>query len=61
MGDRIGDIKAGAEASKDYVFDFNQDWNEANTYVYALAIDSEGFVNNMNICSIKGNSDYNRR
>jgi hypothetical protein len=59
VGDRVGDVKAGEEASKEYVFDVDAAWNLDNTYIYALAVDYQGFVNNMNRCGINGRSDYN--
>jgi hypothetical protein len=55
----VGDVKAGEEASKEYVFDVDAAWNLDNTYIYALAVDYQGFVNNMNRCGINGRSDYN--
>ena len=60
VGDRLGDLKAGEEVSKTYEFELDPEWNQDNTYVYALAIDYNGHVNNMNICKINGESDYNR-
>lgn len=60
MGDRLGDIKAGEEGSKDYKFAVDPAWNLDNTYIYALAIDHREAVNNMCICPVNGNTDYNR-
>ena len=60
MGDRLGDIKAGEEGSKDYEFAVDPAWNLDNTYIYALAIDHREAVNNMCICPVNGNTDYNR-
>jgi hypothetical protein len=58
-GDRLGQVAADAEASKEYVFDIDQVWNLENTFIYVLAIDAEGVVNNMNYCLINGGeSDY---
>lgn len=58
-GDRLGQVAADAEASKEYVFDIDPVWNLENTYIYVLAIDAEGVVNNMNYCLLNGGeSDY---
>jgi hypothetical protein len=58
-GDRLGQVAADAEASKEYVFDIDPVWNLENTFIYVLAIDAEGVVNNMNYCLINGGeSDY---
>ena len=58
-GDRLGQVAADAEASKEYVFDVDPVWNLENTFIYVLAIDAEGVVNNMNYCLINGGeSDY---
>jgi hypothetical protein len=62
-GDRIGDkiTAAGTELTADYEISVSSDWNLENTYVYVLAIDALGYVNNMNFCAITdGNSDFNR-
>lgn len=63
-GDRIGSkiISAGTEASADYEIVMDPEWNPENTYIYVLAIDSEGHVNNMNHCLLNGGeSDYRRK
>lgn len=58
-GDRLGQVAADTEASKEYVFDIDPVWNLENTYIYVLAIDAEGVVNNMNYCLLDGGeSDY---
>ena len=58
-GDRLGQVAADAEVSKEYVFDVDPVWNLENTYIYILAIDAEGVVNNMNYCLINGDeSEY---
>ena len=59
-GDRMGDIDSGSEASQSYEGDVDAAWNLENTYVYALAINAEGHVNNMNVCLIGQSSDYKR-
>lgn len=60
MGDRLGDVEAGKEVTKSYEINMDSDWNPEETYVYALAIDADGTVNNVNVCKVGGNSDYNR-
>ena len=57
-GDSWGEIEAGTEITKIYEFDVDPVWNLDNTYIYALVIDDECGVNNMNICEIEGESDY---
>ncbi len=55
-----GRIKAGEEASKTWNVEIDSKWKIEDTYIYALVIDKDGYVNNMNVCHIEnGNSDYN--
>ena len=49
-----GKIAAGQEAVKKWTVDIDKRWVLANTAVYALALDSNGYVNNMNVCAIDG-------
>ena len=49
-----GIIAAGKEASKEWTVDVDRKWVLENTEIYALALDAEGHVNNMNVCSIMG-------
>ena len=61
-GDRIGSqvTPAGTELVADYKIAIDSAWNLDNTYIYVLALDSDGHVNNMNHCVINGgNYDYN--
>ena len=60
MGDRLGDIKDGEEGTRSYEFEMNPAWNPDNTYIYALAINFNGHVNNMQICKVGDTADYNR-
>lgn len=60
LGDRLGDLKAGEEVTKTYGFKADAAWNLDNTYIYALAIDYNGHVNNMNYCKIGAENDYDR-
>lgn len=58
-GDRLGNVAAGEEASKEYTVEVDSDWKLADTSIYVLAIDEEGFVNNMAVCGLNnGNTDY---
>lgn len=49
-----GKIAAGQEAVKTWTVDIDSRWEVENTKVYALALDSNGHVNNMNVCHIDG-------
>ena len=49
-----GVIAAGKDASKEWTVDVDRKWVLENTEIYALALDAEGHVNNMNVCSIMG-------
>ncbi len=54
-----GIIAAGSEASAVWTVAIPSDWNLSNTEIYALVLDTEGYVNNMNVCPIDGgNSGY---
>ena len=58
-GDGMGRIAPGAVKSRTYEVSLDAAWNLANTYVYALAIDADGYVNNMQVCLLNGGSaDY---
>jgi len=61
-GERITDdgrIAAGEEKAGTWTFDVDARWNLENTEIYAIVLDSEGHVNNMNVCAIDGgNSEY---
>ena len=58
-GDYLGRINAQTEAAKEYEITIDQSWNLAKTYVYALAMDEDGHVNNMQVCLLNGGStDY---
>lgn len=63
-GDRIGSgmAVAGKEVEAEYGIIVDDEWNLEETYVYVLAIDSKGRVNNMNLCLLNGgNEDYRRK
>lgn len=63
-GDRIGNgtAAAGTEVEKTYEIQVDDAWNLENTYVYVIAIDSDGYANNLNYCLMNGSeSDYRRK
>ncbi|MBE6238523.1 MAG: Omp28-related outer membrane protein [Bacteroidales bacterium] len=60
-GDRIGSgmAVAGKEVEATYEIAVDDAWNLEETYVYVLAIGSDGRVNNMNFCLLDGgDEDY---
>lgn len=58
-GDSMGRIAPGASKQRQYEVSLDPAWNLANTYIYALAIDADGYVNNMQVCLLNGGSaDY---
>ena len=58
-GDDLGKVNAQTEATKEYIIDVDHTWNLENTYVYALALDADGRVNNMQLCLLNsGETPY---
>lgn len=58
-GDNVGRILASEEKTLTYDVIVDANWNLANTYIYALAMDENGYVNNMQVCLLNGGSaDY---
>ena len=55
-GDKLGVVQASAEKTVNYSISVDADWNLANTYIYALAMDVNGYVNNMQVCLLDGGS-----
>lgn len=56
-GEKITDdgrIASGAKASKTWEVQLDKKWVLEDTHVYALVLDADGYVNNMNLCSIDG-------
>ncbi len=49
-----GIIASGEEKSKTWTVSLDSEWNLENTEIYALALDADGYVNNMNVCDING-------
>lgn len=58
-GEKLGKLLDGEEIEKTWEISLDQSWNMDNLYIYALAIDEDGTVNNMNACLVKnGDSGY---
>ena len=55
-GDKVGKVQASEEKTMNYNVAVDADWNLANTYIYALAMDANGYVNNMQVCLLDGDS-----
>ena len=53
-GESLGDVSAGSEKAKEYEFTIDEGWDIANLSVAVLAIDDNGHVNNMAVCSVDG-------
>ena len=53
-GDNLGRVNAQDETSKEYEIAIAPSWNLAKTHVYALAMDENGYVNNMQVCLLDG-------
>lgn len=49
-----GKIAAGQEATQSWTVQVDRRWVLENTQIYALALDKDGYVNNMNVCAIDG-------
>lgn len=49
-----GKIASGKEASKTWTVDIDRKWDLAQTQIYVLVLDADGYVNNMNVCAIDG-------
>lgn len=57
-GDSLGMLAAEQEVTKQYTTTLNAEWKSENMYVMALALDSEGYVNNVAVCSLGESVDY---
>ncbi|MBR5836317.1 MAG: Omp28-related outer membrane protein [Bacteroidales bacterium] len=58
-GESLGSLAAGTETEKTFEFTVDEGWNLKNLSVAVLAIDKDGHVNNMAVCSADGGSmDY---
>ena len=54
FGDALGTVASGTEKIMEYSVDIDPAWNLGKTYVYALALDADGYVNNMQVCLLDG-------
>lgn len=54
FGDALGTVASGTEKIMEYAVDIDPAWNLGKTYVYALALDADGYVNNMQVCLVDG-------
>lgn len=60
-GDPMGEIASGAEQTKSYEIPVDAAWNLDKTQLYTLAIDDQGYVNNMAVCAFaNGDTDYDK-
>lgn len=57
-GDRLGRLSADQESSKSYTITLEEEWVADNMYVMALAMDSEGYVNNVAVCPLGESVEY---
>lgn len=57
-GDSLGVVAAEEEATKNYTITLAEEWNAENMYVMALAIDKDGYVNNVAVCPLGESVDY---
>lgn len=56
-GERLTDdgrISSGKEVVKAWTVEVDRKWNLSDTQIYALVLDADGYVNNMNVCAIDG-------
>ena len=49
-----GKIAAGDEVAKLWTIQVDKRWVVENTEIYALALDQNGYVNNVNVCALDG-------
>ena len=55
-GDNLGRVSVNDEATKEYEIAIDPSWDLSKTYVYALVMDENGHVNNMQVCLLDGGS-----
>ena len=53
-GESLGTVNENIEVTRMYKVSLDSAWNLEKTYIYALAVNSEGHVDNMNFCQIDG-------
>lgn len=60
-GEKFGKVLRDEEVTKSWEIPLEQSWNIDKLYIYALVIDEDGTVNNMNACFVKnGDSGYSK-
>jgi hypothetical protein len=47
-------VESGNVVAKEWTVEIDRKWVLENTEIYAIALDADGYVNNMNVCSISG-------
>ncbi len=57
-GDDMGTMSAEGEKTKSYTCTISAEWNVENLSIMALAIDANGYVNNVAVCPVGENVDY---
>ncbi len=57
-GDSLGMVTAEEEVAKEYTATLSEEWNDENMFVMALAIDEDGYVNNVAVCPLGESVDY---
>ena len=57
-GESVGRVEKDDEIKKTYKVVLDSAWNLEHTYIYALAIDSDNFVDNMNLCAVNGGQAF---
>ncbi len=60
IGETMGRLEPGMQVSRTYSLTVDPEWNVEKTYIYALAINGGGQINNVAVCGLDGgNMDYN--
>lgn len=57
-GDLMGAMSAEGEKTKNYTCSIPEAWNVENLSIMALAIDANGYVNNVAVCPVGESVDY---
>ena len=58
-GDKLGAVGVGKEVSKEYTVTLDKTWKPENVSFYAMAIDANGYANNVAVCeAVNGDTDY---
>jgi thiol-disulfide isomerase/thioredoxin len=57
-GDRIGALAAGESKSMQYDFTIDGEWKQEKCSICAVAIDGNGYVNNVALCPVNGTTEF---